>query len=79
MKLTIIAAAVALLIGLGAGYLMGGERARRATDEWNRAVYEADAMKAQMAEDLRKLQQALIAERTRRQRLEEVLSRSWSR
>jgi hypothetical protein len=79
MKLTIIAAAVALLIGLGAAYLMGGERARRATDEWNRAVYEADAMKAQMAEDLRKLQQALIAERTRRQRLEEVLSRSWSR
>ena len=74
MKLTIIAAAVALLIGLGAGYLMWGERARRATDERNRAVYEADAMKAQTAEDLRKLQQELIAERTRRQRLEEVLS-----
>lgn len=74
MKLTIIAAAVALLIGLGAGYLMWGERARQATDERNRAVYEADAMKAQTAEDLRKLQQELDAERTRRQRLEEVLS-----
>ena len=74
MKLTIIAAVVALLIGLGTGYLMWGERARRATDERNRAVYEADAMKAQMAEDLRKLQQELVAERTRRQRLEEVIS-----
>lgn len=74
MKLTVIAAAVALLIGLGAGYLMWGERARQATDERNRAVYEADAMKAQMAEDLRKLQRELDAERTRRQRLEEVLS-----
>ena len=74
MKLTIISAAVALLIGLGAGYLMWGERARQATDERNRAVYEADAMKAQTAEDLRKLQQELDAERTRRQRLEEVLS-----
>ena len=74
MKLTIISAAVALLIGLGAGYLMWGERARQATNERDRAVYDADAMKAQMAEDLRKLQQELIAERTRRQRLEEVLS-----
>jgi hypothetical protein len=74
MKLTVIAAVVALLIGLGAGYLMWGERARRATDERNRAVYEADAMKAQAAEDLRKLQQELVAERTRRQRLEEVIS-----
>jgi lipopolysaccharide export system protein LptC len=74
MKLTVIAAALALLIGLGAGYLMWGERARQATDERNRAVYEADGMKAQVAEDLRKLQQELIAERTRRQRLEEVLS-----
>ena len=74
MKLTIIAAAVALLIGLGAGYLMWGERARRATDERNRAVYEADAMKAQTAEDLRKLQEELVAERTRRQRLEEIFS-----
>jgi hypothetical protein len=74
MKLTIIGVVVALLIGLGAGYLMWGERARRATDERDRAVYEADAMKAQTAEDLRKLQQELDAERTRRQRLEEVLS-----
>ena len=65
---------MALLIGLGAGYLLWGERARRATDERNRAVHEADAMKAQMAEDLRKLQQELEAERTRRQRLEEVIS-----
>jgi hypothetical protein len=31
-------------------------------------------MKAQMAEDLRKLQEELVAERTRRQRLEEVIS-----
>ena len=74
MKLTIIAATVALLIGLGAGYLMWGERARRAIDDRNRAVYDADSMKAQMAEDLRKLQEELVAERTRRQRLEEVIS-----
>ena len=74
MKLAIIAAVLALGIGLGSGYLMWGERARQATDERNRAVYEADAMKAQLTEERRKLQEELAAERTRRQRLEEVLS-----
>ncbi|PYN20168.1 MAG: hypothetical protein DMD99_23460 [Candidatus Rokuibacteriota bacterium] len=70
MRIAIIASIVALLIGLGAGYLRWGERAQRATDE-------ADAMKtrqAQQADELRKLKEELAAERDRRQRLEEVIS-----
>ena len=50
MRIAIIASIVALLIGLGAGYLRWGERAQRAIDE-------ADAMKtqqAQQADELRK-------------------------
>jgi hypothetical protein len=70
MRIAIIASIVALLIGLGAGYLRWGERAQRAIDE-------ADAMKtqqAQQADELRKLKEELAAERARRQRLEEVIS-----
>ena len=70
MKLAIIAGVVALLIGLGVGYLMWGERAHR-------AIEEVDAMKmrqAQQADELRKLKEELAAERDRRQRLEEVIS-----
>ena len=74
MKLTIIAAAVALLIGLGAGYLMWGERARQATEARQRAADELEATKARQADELRKLQQELAAERDRRQRLEQVIS-----
>ena len=70
MRIAIIASIVALLIGLGAGYLRWGERAQRAVDE-------VDAMKtrqAQQADELRKLKEELAAERDRRQRLEEVIS-----
>jgi len=70
MRIAIIASIVALLVGLGAGYLRWGERAQRAIDE-------ADAMKtqqAQQADELRKLKEELAAERARRQRLEEVIS-----
>jgi hypothetical protein len=70
MRIAIIASIVALLVGLGAGYLRWGERAHRAIDE-------ADAMKmhqAQQADELRKLKEELAAERDRRQRLEEVIS-----
>ena len=70
MRLAISAAIVALLIGLGVGYLMWGERAARTTDE-------IDAMKmrhAQQADELRKLKEELATERGRRQRLEEVIS-----
>lgn len=74
MRLAIIAATLALAIGLGAGYLKWGERANQAIDERRRAVDELDALKVQQAEELRKLQAELVAERTRRQRLEEVLS-----
>jgi hypothetical protein len=70
MRIAIIASIVALLVGLGAGYLRWGERAQRAIDE-------ADAMKmhqAQQADELRKLKEELAAERDRRQRLEEAIS-----
>lgn len=70
MRLAIITAIVALLIGLGVGYLMWGERTPRATDE-------LDAMRmrhAQQADELRKLKEELASERERRQRLEEVVS-----
>jgi len=74
MRLTIIAAVVAILIGFGAGYLMWGERARRATEERQRVTNELDAMKERQADELRKLKEELAAERDRRQRLEEVIS-----
>jgi hypothetical protein len=48
MRLAIIAAIVALAIGLGAGYLMWGERTPRATDETKgmrmRQAQQADAL-----------------------------------
>ena len=74
MRLGIIAAVVALVIGLSAGYLMWGERARQATETQQRAASELEATKARQADELRKLQQELAAERDRRQRLEEVVS-----
>ena len=74
MKLAIIAGVVALLIGFGVGYLMWGERARRATEERQRVTNELDAMKERQADELRKLKEELSAERDRRQRLEEVIS-----
>jgi len=74
MRLGIIAAVVALVIGLSAGYLMWGERARQATEAQQRAANEQEAMKARQADELRKLQQELAAERDRRQRLEQVIS-----
>jgi ribosomal protein L9 len=77
MRLTIIAAVVAILIGFGTGYLWWGERARRATEERLRTASELEATKdrqAQQAEELRKLKEELTAERDRRQRLEEVIS-----
>jgi uncharacterized protein HemX len=70
MRLTIVAAIAALVVGLGAGYLMWGERAQRAMDE-------LDALKtrqAQQADEMRKLRDELTVERDRRQRLEEVVS-----
>ncbi|PYN02405.1 MAG: hypothetical protein DME07_11120 [Candidatus Rokuibacteriota bacterium] len=74
MRIAIIAAVVALVIGLGAGYLMWGERARQATEARQRAADELEATKARQADELRKLQQELAAERDRRQRLEQVIS-----
>jgi cell division protein FtsB len=77
MRLTIIAAVVAILIGFGAGYLRWGERARQAADERQRTTSELDAMKdrqARQAEEVRKLKEELAAERDRRQKLEEVIS-----
>ena len=74
MRLAIIAAVVAILIGFGAGYLMWGERARRAAEERQRVTTELDAMRERQADDLRKLKDELAAERDRRQRLEEVVS-----
>ena len=74
MRLVIIGAVVALVIGLSAGYLMWGERARQANEAQQRAANELEAMKARQADELRKLQQELGAERDRRQRLEEVIS-----
>jgi hypothetical protein len=70
MRLTIIAAMAALVIGLGSGYLMWGGRAQRAVDE-------LDALKmrqAQQADEMKKLRDELTVERDRRQRLEEVIS-----
>ena len=70
MRLTIVAAIAALVVGLGAGYLMWGERVQRAMDE-------LDALKtrqAQQADEMRKLRDELTVERDRRQRLEEVVS-----
>lgn len=78
MRLAIIAAIVALLIGLGVGYLMWGERTPRATDEVDamrmRQAQQADALQKQ-ADELRKLNEELASERDRRQRLEEVISK----
>ena len=74
MRIAIIAAVVALVIGLGAGYLMWGERARQANEAQQRAANELEATKARQADELRKLQQELAAERDRRQRLEQVIS-----
>ena len=70
MRLTIIAAIVALLIGLGAGYLMWGERSQQAT-----ADLEALRMRqAQQADELRKVKEELTTEREQRERLEAVVS-----
>jgi lipopolysaccharide export system protein LptC len=74
MRLAIIAAVVAILIGFGAGYLMWGERARRATEERQRVTTELDAMRERQADEVGKLKDELAAERDRRQRLEEVIS-----
>jgi hypothetical protein len=74
MRLAIIAALIAILIGFGAGYLMWGERARQALEERQRVSTELDAMKERQADELRKLREELAAERDRRQRLEEVIS-----
>src|SRR5215831_1944289 len=49
MKLTITAAVVALVFGVGAGYLWWGERARRASEERQRVSSELEAAKAQQA------------------------------
>jgi uncharacterized protein HemX len=70
MRLTIIAAIAALILGMGSGYLMWGKRAQQAMDE-------LDALKtrqAQQADEMRKLRDELTVERDRRQRLEEVIS-----
>jgi hypothetical protein len=74
MRLAIIAAVIAILIGFGAGYLMWGERARQAIEERQRVTTELDATKERQADELRKLRDELAAERDRRQRLEEVIS-----
>src|SRR5215470_4009309 len=49
MRLAIIAAVVALVFGVGAGYLWWGERARRASEERQRVSSELEAAKAQQA------------------------------
>jgi uncharacterized protein HemX len=75
MRLAIMAVIVALLVGLGAGYLMWGERALRATDEERmRQAQQADSLQKQ-AEEVQKLKEELASERERRQRLEEVIRR----
>lgn len=63
-------AVIALLIGFGVGYLVWDSRALRAIDELEAMKYR----NAQQSEDLRKLNEELDAERTRRQRLEDVIS-----
>ena len=70
MRLTIVAAIAALVVGLGAGYFMWGERAQRATDE----VESLKTRQAQQADEMKKLRDELTVERDRRQRLEEVIS-----
>jgi hypothetical protein len=81
MRLAIFAAIVALLIGLGAGYLLRGERTPRATEESDvtrmRQAQQADAFDAlqRQADELRRLKEELASERERRQRLEEVISK----
>jgi hypothetical protein len=70
MRLTIIAALAALVIGLGSGYLMWGERAQRAMDE----LESLKTRQAQQADEVKKLRDELTVERDRRQRLEEVIS-----
>jgi hypothetical protein len=78
VRLAIIAAIVGLVIGLGVGYLMRGERTPPATEESDatrmRQAQQADALQKQ-ADELRKLKEELAAERDRRQRLEEVVSK----
>jgi uncharacterized protein HemX len=75
MRLAIVAVIVALLVGLGAGYLMWGERALRATDEERmRQAQQADSLQKQAGE-VQKLKEELASERERRQRLEEVIRR----
>jgi hypothetical protein len=78
MRLAIIAAIVALLVGLGVGYLMWGARTPRTTDELDamrmRHAQQADALQKQ-SDELRKLKEELALERDRRQRLEEVISK----
>jgi len=49
MRLAIIAAVVALVLGVGAGYLWWGERARRASEERQRVSSELEAAKEQQA------------------------------
>src|SRR5262247_914929 len=49
MRLAIIAAVVALVFGVGAGYLWWGERARPASEERQRVSSELEAAKAQQA------------------------------
>ncbi|HET9492216.1 MAG TPA: hypothetical protein VFR64_21005 [Methylomirabilota bacterium] len=70
MRLTIIAAIVALIIGFSAGYLMWGERSQQ-------AAADLDALKmrqAQQADELRKVKEELTTEREQRQSLEAVIS-----
>lgn len=70
MRLAIIAGIVALLVGLGVGYLMWGERTHQ-------AIADLDALRmrqAQQADELRKVKEELTTEREQRQRLEEVIS-----
>ncbi|MGH7313817.1 MAG: hypothetical protein ACREJV_11630 [Candidatus Rokuibacteriota bacterium] len=70
MRLAIIAGIVALLVGLGVGYLMWGERSQQ-------AIADLDALRmrqAQQADELRKAKEELTTEREQRQRLEEVIS-----
>jgi hypothetical protein len=74
MRLAIIAAVVAILMGFGAGYLMWGERSRQAIEERQRVTTELDAMRERQADEFRRLKDELAAERGRRQRLEEVIS-----